>query len=119
MRYRVIATIIFTALILSLGVASARQNHDKPNEEVIERVRSGSVGVRPPKVTTEFGLGIGARSNWFEVQPISQQFTPNINMQMSFGAALQFRLNIGRVFGIQPEISYAHAKLKISDPTYK
>lgn len=119
MRYRVIATIIFTALILSLGVASARQNHDKPNEEVIERVRSGSVGVRPPKVTTEFGLGIGARYNWFEVQPISQQFTPNINMQMSFGAALQFRLNIGRVFGIQPEISYAHAKLKISDPTYK
>lgn len=119
MRYRAIATIVFTGLILVMNIASAQQKYDKPNEDVINKVRSGSVGPRPPKVTTEFGLGVGARYNWFEVQPISQPFTPNIKMQMSFGAALQFRLNIGRVFGIQPEISYAHAKLKISDPTYK
>jgi hypothetical protein len=38
-----------------------------------------------------------------------------MSMQWSGGAALQFRLNIGRTFGIQPEISYARSRIKISD----
>jgi hypothetical protein len=36
-------------------------------------------------------------------------------MNWSGGAALQFRLNLGRSFGFQPEISYAGTKLRISD----
>ncbi len=70
-----------------------------------------------PKVTTEFGLGIGARYNWLQTQPISSTFTPEISMPVSYGAALQFRLNIGRIvaFGLQPEISYARTSIKIND----
>ena len=68
-----------------------------------------------PKVSTEFGLGVGARYNFFSVQPISTNFTPSMSMQWSGGAALQFRLNIGRSFGFQPEISYARSAIKIND----
>lgn len=68
-----------------------------------------------PKVSTEFGLGVGARYNWFGMQSLSEGFTPNMSMQWSGGAALQFRLNIGRTFGFQPEISYARSTLRISD----
>ena len=68
-----------------------------------------------PKVSTEFGLGIGARYNWFRVQPSGSNFTPNMSMPVSYGAALQFRLNIGRSFGIQPEISYARSVIRIND----
>lgn len=67
------------------------------------------------KVSTEFGLGVGARYNWFSVVPISQNFTPKMTMNWSGGAALQFRLNIGRSFGFQPEISYARSVLRIDD----
>jgi hypothetical protein len=70
-----------------------------------------------PKVTSEFGLGIGARHNWFAFVPMSTDFTPTISARMSYGAAMQFRLNIGRSFGIQPEISYARTVLQIDDKT--
>lgn len=71
-----------------------------------------------PKVSTEFGLGIGARYNFqFDVVPMCENFTPTIKMPVSYGAALQFRLNIGRTFGIQPEISYSRSILKINDKT--
>lgn len=68
-----------------------------------------------PKVTSEFGLGAGARYNFFKVEPLSTGLSPNMTMNWSGGAALQFRLNLGRSFGFQPEISYAGAKLRISD----
>lgn len=70
-----------------------------------------------PKISTEFGLGVGARYNFFEMQSLSEGFAPNMSMQFSGGAALQFRLNIGRSFGFQPEISYARSTLKISGTT--
>ena len=38
-------------------------------------------------------------------------------MPVSYGAALQFRLNIGRTLGIQPEISYARSVIRINDKT--
>ena len=72
-----------------------------------------------PKISTEFGLGIGAQYNWFETMPVSADFTPNITMRMSYGGALQFRLNIGKWFGIQPEILYSYSTLKFSGPEYK
>ena len=72
-----------------------------------------------PKVSTEFGLGIGARYNFqFDTQPLSSDFTPKLSMPVSYGAALQFRLNIGRSFGIQPEISYARSTVKIKDEAH-
>lgn len=74
---------------------------------------------KPVSVTTEFGLGAGARYNWFDVNPISQNFTPNMSMMFSYGAALQFRLNIGKSFGIQPEISYAFSNIRIKDSENK
>lgn len=72
-----------------------------------------------PKVSTEFGLGVGARYNFqFYTQPLSSDFTPKLSMPVSYGAALQFRLNIGRSFGIQPEISYARSTVKIKDEAH-
>jgi hypothetical protein len=70
-----------------------------------------------PKVSTEFGLGVGARYNFFGMEPLSEGFIPSMKMTWSGGAALQFRLNIGRSFGFQPEISYARSTLRISDAT--
>ncbi len=107
MRYRGFKwlTILLLALLLGTDTAYASSQHR-------EKTRKTK---HTPKVSTEFGLGIGARYNWFNVQPISNTFTPNISMKMSYGAALQFRLNIGKTFGIQPEISYAYSTLRIND----
>jgi hypothetical protein len=115
MRYkglRIVITLIFMA---SAMTALARQSaNDKP---VDKTAVSKMPSQRPaPKVSTEFGLGVGARYNWFSVQtPAGIPFTPKITMPLSYGAALQFRLNIGRSFGIQPEISYAHSVVRIND----
>jgi hypothetical protein len=70
-----------------------------------------------PKVSTEFGLGIGGRYNWFYMQSHTDGFSPNMSMPWAIGGALQFRLNIGRSFGFQPEISYARSTLKIDGIT--
>lgn len=67
-----------------------------------------------PKVTTEFGLGAGLRYNMLYMESLTNGFSPNMSMQWGGGGALQFRLNIGRSFGFQPEISYSHSVLKIS-----
>ncbi len=64
------------------------------------------------KVSSEFGLGVGARYNFFELVPVSANFGPKVTMNLSYGAALQFRLNLGTTFGIQPEIVYAYSTLK-------
>lgn len=97
--------------------ALARQSaNDKP---VDKTAVSKMPSQRPaPKVSTEFGLGVGARYNFqVGVTPLSTNFSPNFSpkMPVSYGAALQFRLNIGRSFGIQPEIAYARTTLRISD----
>ena len=79
-------------------------------------VKKAAQQTKTPKVTTEFGLGVGARYNWFTVQPEKPEiFTPKITMPVSYGAALQFRLNIGKTFGVQPEISYAYSRIRIND----
>lgn len=124
MSYRVLKTILAVLIMAASFTASARQNQNKPVDEQ-PRVKAGGVirdanreyykasGV--PKVTTEFGLGVGARYNFFDVVPLSADFSPRMSMHWSGGAALQFRLNIGRTFGIQPEISYARSALRIDD----
>lgn len=120
MRYRFWATAIcFVIATLTSGITSAAERKSGSNDDT-KRVSSGSVARdnrQGTKVTTEFGLGIQAGYNWFAVQPLSEVFTPNIKMRLSYGATLQFRLNIGRSFGIQPEVSYARTTLKINDRT--
>lgn len=114
MKFRILRVAIALLFMASTTALFAQEsNHDKPADRT--PVSKMSSQHQSPKVTTEFGLGVGARYNWFKVHPISEVFTPNISMRMSYGAALQFRLNIGRSFGIQPEISYAHSRIKIED----
>ena len=125
MSNRVLKTMLAVLFVAASFASSARDKQDKVIDEQ-PRVKAGGVirdanreyykasGV--PKVTTEFGLGVGARYNFqFNVTPLCDNFTPTITMPVSYGAALQFRLNIGRTFGIQPEISYARNQLKIVD----
>lgn len=94
---------------------SKASQHDKPTDEKpIKKMKPQKKDM--PKVSTEFGLGVGARYNLhFGVTPLSGDFSPKISMPVSYGAALQFRLNIGRSFGIQPEISYARNYMEITD----
>lgn len=114
MKFRILRVAIALLFMASTTALFAQEsNLDKPTDRT--PVSKMSSQRQSPKVTTEFGLGVGARYNWFKVHPISEVFTPNISMRMSYGAALQFRLNIGRSFGIQPEISYAHSRIKIED----
>ena len=125
MRYRVLKTMLATLLIAVSFTALATSRENKPTDEQT-RVKAGGV-VRnaykeaykasgAPKVSTEFGLGVGASYNFqFNVTPTCENFTPKITMPVSHGAVLQFRLNIGRTFGIQPEISYARNHMRIND----
>lgn len=109
MKFREIKIVLLLILVVSSFAVTAQ------NQSSHTKVRRYKSTKSAPKVSTEFGLGVGARYNWFNVQPISNTFTPNISMKMSYGAALQFRLNIGKTFGIQPEISYAYSTLRIND----
>lgn len=80
-----------------------------------------------PKVTTEFGLAAGGLYNFMEIVPVSENFTQKISgpfgdkMEGNLGAvaALQFRINIGKWFGIQPEIFYSYSTLRFTGPEYK
>ena len=110
---------IFKTALLAIFVAAATPlmaqttSVDSPAKSKRE-IRREQARMQP-KVSSEFGLGVGARYNFFEAQPLTPGFTPNMTMKWSGGAALQFRLNIGRSFGFQPEISYARSELRISD----
>ena len=105
--------------MIAIGSTALAQgeSYDKPTnssaEKPISKMKSQNEG---PKVSTEFGLGVGVRYNFqFDVTPMCGNFTPKVTMPTSAGAALQFRLNIGRSFGIQPEISYARNQLKFNE----
>lgn len=101
-----------TLLLIAVSFTALAQT-STPEEPVskIQKERKSN----QPKVSTEFGLGIGARYNLCDIVPLCDNFTPTIKMPVSYGAALQFRLNIGRTFGIQPEILYARNYLEITD----
>ena len=70
-----------------------------------------------PLVRTELGLGVGARYPWMElVKPA--EMSAMLNARMGFGAALQFRISIGKFFGIQPEVVYTYSVIKLEDTAY-
>ena len=118
MRYKALKLALSVVMISLCTVAWAQSyQYDKPtnssSEKPISKMKSQK---EAPKVSTEFGLGVGVRYNFqFDVTPMCENFTPTIKMPVSYGAALQFRLNIGRSFGIQPEISYARNYLEMTD----
>lgn len=117
MKFRSLKFVLVVVMIMTATAAMAQNNN--------KRVRAGGVvrnarqeankSSNAPKVSTEFGLGVGGRYNFFDVVPLCNNFSPKLSMQWSGGAALHFRLNIGRSFGIQPEISYARSVIRIND----
>ncbi len=108
-RKKQLLTLLLIASVVLSAQASSSDKSTPEKEKTEEKEK------KELKVSTEFGLGVGARYNLFSVHPISQNFTAKIDMRLSYGTALQFRVNIGRHFGIQPEISYAYSNLNIED----
>ena len=104
------------ALTFATAPEAFARKKKRDEQTTVENTKAEKKGV---SVTTEFGLGASARYNWFGVQPTSDVFTPNMSMRFSYGAALQFRLNIGKSFGFQPEISYAYSTIRINDAVNK
>lgn len=102
---------LILALLLAIGLTLSVQAAS-PEKQPVRKSKKKEV-----KLSTEFGLGVGTRYNIFSLQPASEAFTATMRMPMSYGAALQFRLNIGKHFGIQPEILYAYSPLKLDDNT--
>ena len=114
MRYRVVAlSTLFVMLVVGGAMAhnpvGLAEKDGQPEKTASVEKKRKSV-----KVTTELGLGVGAQYNWLSVQP-SDGMTAQLKMTMSYGAALQFRLNIGSVFGIQPEVTYSYGTIRIND----
>lgn len=111
---------VFSAVTLPM-MAQTTTNDSQFYQPVVEKSKKElrqEKWKNQPKVSTEFGLGVGARYNWFDVMSDNNSYSPEMSMQWSGGAALQFRLNIGRSFGFQPEISYARANLNIQDKAH-
>lgn len=102
---------LILALLLVIGLTLSAQAAS-PEKQPVRKSKKKEV-----KLSTEFGLGVGTRYNMFSIHPASETLTAKMRMPMSYGAALQFRLNIGKHFGIQPEIVYAYSPLKLDDTT--
>lgn len=113
---KVILMMLFAASTLSLMAQESVVINPEPTKKELKAQKKElkkEAIKNQPKVSSEFGLGVGARYNFFDFQSLTEGFNPNMSMTWSGGAALQFRLNIGRSFGFQPEISYARSTLKI------
>ena len=121
--------LLFLALSLAIALPLAAQESSSPENPVskMPKQKKQQQKKEAPKVSTEFGLSAGALYNFMEVVPVSENFAQKITgpfgekMSGNIGAvaALQFRINIGRSFGIQPEILYSYSTLKFSGPEYK
>ena len=113
--FKALFAVALVALTLTTApTVSAKEKKEKKTSSYAKNQQTYTTNI-----STEFGLGVGARYNWLYVQPLSNVFTADISNHYSYGAALQFRLNLGKTFGIQPEISYARTTLKINDATNK
>ncbi len=99
--------VLFTAL----SAMAWAQNYTAANKPATQQTKY-YMKSSSSKVSSEFGLGVGMRYNFFELVPVSANFAPKATMNLSYGAALQFRLNLGTTFGIQPEIVYAYSTMK-------
>ena len=98
--------LLLVLLVLLPGVVLAQKSAVK---------RLEAEAKKDVELSTEFGLGVGAQYNWFSTQNISEGMTAQFKYDISYGAALQFRVNVGKYFGIQPEVTYSHGRIRISD----
>lgn len=122
MRYRFFVLSIIIAFVLSSATAFAQSEPDKE----IKRVSSNSarktvnkaLKKKEPKVSTQFGLGVVGKYTFLETLPIGE-FPHNVSTNFGIGASLQFRLNLGKFFAIQPEVLYTFSKLKFRSTTEK
>ena len=116
--------LLFIALFAATTLPLAAQENSSSQEKHISRKSRAKKD--EPKVSTEFGLSAGALYNFMEVVPVGAGFTQKITgclgtkVPGNIGAvvALQFRLNIGRCFGIQPEVLYSYSTMKFTGPEY-
>ena len=77
-------------------------------------VRKASREHRPVRVTTEFGVLAGGSYAWLKTSR-PDGMTAAFSQNYALGASLQFRLNVGKYFGIQPEVTYNYSTIKIQD----
>ena len=112
---------LFIAVALPL-TAQETSSPDKPISKMPAQKKE------PPKVSTEFGLSAGGLYSFMEVLPVNNSvltqkvtgiFGDKLSGNLGAVGALQIRLNIGKSFGIQPEILFSHSTLKISGAEYK
>ena len=124
--------LLFLVLAMATALPLVAQETSSPENPVSKMPKQKKEQIKDPikdpiKVTTEFGLAAGALYNFMEIVPISENFTQKISgpfgdkMEGNIGAvaALQFRINIGKWFGVQPEVLYSYSTLKFSGPEYK
>ena len=115
--------ILFSVVSLVASAQSSTVESTKVKSEVETKKEKKK---EPVKVSTEFGLAVGGLYNFMEIVPVSENFTQKITGVLgekvpgNIGAvaALQFRINIGKTFGIQPEIMYSYSTLKFSGPEH-
>lgn len=116
--------ILFSVVSLVASAQSSTVESTKVKSEV--NTKKEKKQKEPVKVSTEFGLAVGGLYNFMEIVPVSENFTQKITGVLgdkvpgNIGAvaALQFRINIGKTFGIQPEIMYSYSTLKFSGPEH-
>lgn len=116
--------ILFSVVSLVASAQSSTVENTKVKSEV--KTKKEKKQKEPVKVSTEFGLAAGGLYNFMEIVPVSENFTQKITGVLgekvpgNIGAvaALQFRINIGKTFGIQPEIMYSYSTLKFSGPEH-
>ena len=116
--------ILFSVVSLVASAQSSTVENTKVKSEV--ETKKEKKQKEPVKVSTEFGLAVGGLYNFMEIVPVSENFTQKITGVLgekvpgNIGAvaALQFRINIGKTFGIQPEIMYSYSTLKFSGPEH-
>lgn len=118
------AALLAVMLLCATGLSVAQQVERKSKikvEPTQQAESSGNTKTKTPRteplVRTELGLGVGLQYPWMKLQKpeaMTAIFTPRIG----FGAALQFRISIGKVFGIQPEVTYSYSNIKIDDTAH-
>lgn len=119
MYMRNIVVVLVAVLLCGVGVVDAQQNERTSSVKIEPPKKSKSSSSEKPKrdkplVQTEFGLGVGLQYPWMKVMK-PDDMTAVFAPRLGFGAALQFRIGIGKVFGIQPEVTYSYSTIKIED----
>ena len=99
---------MFVVLLAMVASAAAKEDKNKSGQQPAKQER------KPVMVTTEFGLLGGASYTWLKTSR-PEGMTAAFSQNFALGASLQFRLNIGKYFGLQPEVTYNYSIIKVQD----